>query len=185
MMNVLIRDRAMNKVLFNQSVVSKACMNIASIIDDWLRTYSYPPTFVVVLDGAFYVASKVFYYLEQTNAEALANSYVTFAKIKSYTGTQQGEIEFVLQPKISTPLVIVIEDVIDTGTTLKVLQDYIRQTVDPEYLFTVVLVDKYLCRKIDCKVDYAALYCDSKEFIVGCGLDYNGRYRLQPWISSI
>ena len=66
--------------------------------------------------------------------------------------------------------VLVIEDIIDTGYTLKYLVDYLASR-HPKSIKVSALIDKYERRKVEFQADYVGFRLE-KGFIVGYGLDY-------------
>jgi hypoxanthine phosphoribosyltransferase len=79
--------------------------------------------------------------------------------------------------------VIIVEDIIDTGTTLKYLYEYLKAR-SPKSLKICALLDKPERRKADIKVDYTG-YSIPDEFVVGYGLDYSEMYRYLPYIGVL
>jgi len=79
---------------------------------------------------------------------------------------------------ISGRHVLLVEDIVDTGLTLKRLKDMllVRQ---PSTLSICTLLDKPSRRKVDMRADYLG-FTIPDEFVVGYGLDYAGRYRNLP-----
>lgn len=71
--------------------------------------------------------------------------------------------------------VILVEDIVDTGLTLTVLQKMI-ETRDCASLKTVALFDKVTRRIVDVDVAYRGFEVGD-EFLLGYGLDWEGRYR--------
>ncbi|OAT80356.1 hypoxanthine phosphoribosyltransferase [Desulfotomaculum copahuensis] len=71
--------------------------------------------------------------------------------------------------------VLVVEDIVDTGLTLNYLRENLC-TRDPASLKVCTLLDKPERRKVAVAVDYNG-FTIPDEFVVGYGLDYNGRYR--------
>lgn len=71
--------------------------------------------------------------------------------------------------------VILIEDIVDTGHTLKFLKNNILKR-KPGSLKIVVFLDKYERREVDLDVDIIGFKVKNK-FLVGYGLDYNEKFR--------
>ncbi len=71
--------------------------------------------------------------------------------------------------------VLVIEDIIDTGYTLKYLVDYLASR-HPKSIKVCALIDKYERRKVEFQADYVGFRLE-KGFIVGYGLDYAEKHR--------
>ena len=74
--------------------------------------------------------------------------------------------------------VLIVEDLVDTGLTLRYLKDLFR-TREPASVKICTAFDKPSRRKVDIQVEYEGIIVPDK-FIVGYGLDYAGRYRNLP-----
>jgi len=71
--------------------------------------------------------------------------------------------------------VLLVEDIVDTGLTLKFLKEYLSQR-SPASLKVAALLDKPSRRKTDVSVDYLGFQVPDY-FVVGNGLDYAEKYR--------
>ena len=76
---------------------------------------------------------------------------------------------------ISDRHVIIVEDIVDTGLTLSYLLGLLG-TRAPASLATTTLVDKTTRRIVDVALDYRGFEVGD-EFLLGYGLDWEGRYR--------
>ena len=107
-----------------------------------------------------------------------------FIRVSSYGGAtcSSGEIKMKLDLKdsIRGKDVIVIEDIIDTGRTLKYLLEYLTLK-RPNSLKLCTLLNKKERRVCDVDVDYVGFEIPD-EFVVGYGLDYDEKYRNLPYI---
>ena len=79
--------------------------------------------------------------------------------------------------------VMIVEDIIDTGLTLKYLFDNFSAR-KPASLSIISLLDKPERRKVDIKVDYTG-FTIPDEFIVGYGIDYAEKYRNLPYVATL
>ena len=79
--------------------------------------------------------------------------------------------------------VMIVEDIIDTGLTLKYLFDNFSAR-KPASLSIISLLDKPERRKVDIKVDYTG-FTIQDEFIVGYGIDYAEKYRNLPYVATL
>ena len=79
--------------------------------------------------------------------------------------------------------VLLVEDVLDTGRTLKYICDLLAKR-NPESIAVVTLLDKPARRVADIKADYVGVDVPN-EFVVGYGLDYNQYYRNLPYIGVL
>ena len=79
--------------------------------------------------------------------------------------------------------VIVIEDVVDTGRTLKYLMHMLSER-KPRSLKLCSLLDKPSRRVVEVDADYIGFTIPDK-FVVGYGLDYAQKYRNLPYIAEV
>jgi len=79
--------------------------------------------------------------------------------------------------------VIVVEDVVDTGLTLSYLLGLL-DTRGPASLATVTLLDKTTRRIVDVALEYRGFEVGD-EFLLGYGLDWEGRYRNLPSLWAV
>ncbi len=79
--------------------------------------------------------------------------------------------------------VLVVEDIIDSGITLKYLMEYLKAR-KANSLEIVCLLDKPERRKSDIKVKYTG-FTVPDEFLVGYGLDFAEKYRNLPYIGIL
>ena len=91
-----------------------------------------------------------------------------------------GEVKMIkdLDVSIEGKTVLVVEDILDTGLTMKFLLRVFEEK-KPKHLRVAVLLDKVERRIADVKADYAG-FSIPNEFVVGYGLDYDERYRNLP-----
>ena len=110
-----------------------------------------------------------------------------FMAVSSYTkGTDStGKVKLIkdLDVSIEGRTVILVEDILDTGLTLKYLL-YLFEERKPKHLRVAVLLDKVERRIADVKADYTGFVIPN-EFVVGYGLDYDERYRNLPDVSVL
>lgn len=79
--------------------------------------------------------------------------------------------------------VLLVEDILDTGNTLKYIYDMLIKR-NPESISVVTLLDKPARRVADIKADYVGVDVPNA-FVVGYGLDYNQYYRNLPYIGVL
>jgi hypoxanthine phosphoribosyltransferase len=79
--------------------------------------------------------------------------------------------------------VLLVEDIIDTGLTLKYLVENLR-TRQPATIEICALLDKGDARTETVDVRYTGFACPNR-FVVGYGLDYAGLYRNLPYIGVL
>lgn len=137
------------------------------------------PLFLVVLNGAFMFASELFKRLT-------IPCEISFVKLSSYAGTETTNVvrELIgLDHSLEGRNVVVVEDIVDTGHTMKYTLEKLRQlrAIDVR-IATMFFKPKSF--QYDYPINYKALDIDN-EFIVGYGLDYDQHGRNLPDIYKI
>ncbi len=137
-----------------------------------------PMVAVCVLRGAF------MFFADLVRAIDKNDIYVDFIRIASYgAGTESsGRVRLLMDVSadIEGKNVLVVEDIADSGRSLRFLMDLLAAR-KPKRLACAVLVDKRARREVPVKLDYAGFAMDAG-FIVGYGLDYAGKMRSLPEI---
>ncbi len=104
---------------------------------------------------------------------------IDFVRLSSYgSGTTSSgfvRISKDIEIDIRGKDVLVVEDIVDTGHTLKYLQE-VLSIHKPASVKICCLIDKKERREVDVEVDYVG-FDVPKGFLVGYGLDYNEQYR--------
>jgi hypoxanthine phosphoribosyltransferase len=108
-----------------------------------------------------------------------------FLSISSYGEDSEGVVRITkdLEENIAGKDVLLIEDIVDTGFTLK----YLLRTLagrNPKTLEVCTLLDRRARRIIDLDLKYIGFEIPDK-FVVGYGLDYRQRYRNLPYIGVV
>ena len=110
-----------------------------------------------------------------------------FMAVSSYgSGTESsGKVKIVkdLDESIEGKNVLIVEDIIDSGRTLKALTDMLWQR-NPNSIEICTLLDKPDRRVVDVNVQYTCFNIPD-EFVVGFGLDYDQKYRNLPYIGVV
>lgn len=112
---------------------------------------------------------------------------VDFMAISSYgSGTESSGVVRILmdlEMNIEGRNVLIVEDIIDTGQTLKYITDNLF-TRRPASLRICALLSKPSRRQVDIPVDYVGFEIPDR-FVVGYGLDYGQIYRNLPYIAVL
>jgi hypoxanthine phosphoribosyltransferase len=109
---------------------------------------------------------------------------VGFMQVASYHGGTEstGEVKIVkdLDCSIQGRHCLVVEDIVDTGTTLFKVRNLLLDR-EPLSLKVCSLLDKPSRRKTQVPVDYIGFTIEDR-FVVGYGLDLEGRFRNLPYV---
>jgi len=112
---------------------------------------------------------------------------IDFMSASSYGHGTESSGTVLITKDLSRPVdgqhVIVIEDIVDTGQTLQVLIDIMKEK-KPASMELAVLLDKPSRRKVCVDADYIGFQIPD-EFVVGWGLDFDQKYRDLPFIGVI
>ncbi|MBC6607177.1 hypoxanthine phosphoribosyltransferase [Hymenobacter sp. BT188] len=132
------------------------------------------PLFVAVLNGSFMFASDLL-------KELSIDCEISFVKMASYEGTSStGAVKELLglREDVQGRHLVVLEDIVDTGHTIRALLDTLGGK-NPASLEVACLLIKPDCLQHKLDIRYPALSIPN-DFVVGYGLDYDGLGRNYP-----
>ncbi|MDX2020725.1 MAG: hypoxanthine phosphoribosyltransferase [Deltaproteobacteria bacterium] len=139
-----------------------------------------PLTVVTVLKGAFIFAADL---VRRIDRELQCD----FLTLRSYGDATETSGVVEVAADLSLPVegrhVLVLEDIVDTGLTLRYLQQILKAR-NPASLRVCALLDKPSRRRVDVDVDFVGFYIPD-HFVVGYGLDAAQAYRNLPFIGVI
>ena len=133
-----------------------------------------PLTCICVLRGALFFAADLVRMIG-------GDVRVEFVHIKNQSDSLDIEISY-LSGNIAGQDCILIEDIVETGLTLKSLCGYL-QSLGPKSIRTVSLLDKPSTRQQEITIDFIG-FSIPDEFVVGYGLDLHGRHRALDHIAT-
>ncbi|MEN8695066.1 MAG: hypoxanthine phosphoribosyltransferase [Akkermansiaceae bacterium] len=107
--------------------------------------------------------------------------------VASYHGGTEssGQVDFLDQklPEVKGRTILLLDDILDTGRTLQAVSEKLREMGAKE-VKTCVLLTKDKERAEEVEADYSAFEIGD-EFVVGYGLDYDGKYRNLPYVGVL
>jgi len=124
------------------------------------------PVFLSVLNGSFMFTSDL---IKNVNVQC----EISFTKLASYEGTAtSGKVNELIgiTKSLKGRVVIIVEDIIDTGTTLEKLIETVSAQQPKEVKIATFLFKPEAYKK-SLKIDYIGMEIPN-DFIVGYGLDY-------------
>ena len=112
---------------------------------------------------------------------------VDFLEVSSYGNSMESSREMRILKDLRDTIefrdVLIVEDIVDTGHTMKnVTQHLLRR--QPARLRTIALLDKPSRREVKIKTDFLGFEIPD-EFVVGYGIDYAQRDRNLPYIGKV
>ena len=157
------------RLLISHDEIVKMCERIGSEITTKFKNKT--PIVVCVLKGASPFHSELIKHID-TDIE------LDFVQFSSYSGTDSTGIVTLkkdMDIDVSGRDVIVVEDIIDTGLTMKTFED-ILNTRNANSVTYVTMLDKPSRRKLEFEADYVGQTIDNL-FVVGFGLDLDEKLR--------
>lgn len=112
---------------------------------------------------------------------------IGFVSVSSYPGRTTESIGATLNalsvPELRGRDVLIVDDILDSGNTLRLVQGRIREE-RPHAVQTAVLLRKPDKAPSDVVAEFIGFDIDD-EFVVGYGLDFDGHYRNLPFIGTL
>jgi hypoxanthine phosphoribosyltransferase len=161
-------------VFLSKEAIQTRVKELAAMIN---RDYKGQEIVIVgVLNGSFIFCADLI-------REITIPMQIEFISLSSYEGSEScGEVTFRMDVKQSLvgKNVILIEDIVDTGLTISFLLKHM-QLKNLKSLKLCSLLLKRARLKVEVPIDYLGFDIEDK-FVIGYGLDYDGRYRELPYI---
>ena len=166
-----------SKVLISQEEIENKVSELANEINS---KYKGKELVVIgILKGAFIVVSDL---AKQLDLDVTFD----FMSIKSYYGSEStGQVKIVkdLEYDITDKNVLIVEDIYDTGLTLSNLKKLLESR-NPKSIEVFSMFVKKEVAQDPIEIDYSGFEI-GPEFVVGYGLDYNGKYRELPYLAVL
>ncbi len=165
------------KVLISQEEIENKVSELANEINS---KYKGKELVVIgILKGAFIVVSDL---AKQLDLDVTFD----FMSIKSYYGSEStGQVKIVkdLEYDITDKNVLIVEDIYDTGLTLSNLKKLLESR-NPKSIEVFSMFVKKEVAQDPIEINYSGFEI-GPEFVVGYGLDYNGKYRELPYLAVL
>lgn len=165
------------RMILTQEEILEISKRLGAQITEDLKDCKRLPVIVGVMKGSLNFMMDLLKYIDRP-------IFTDYIQISSYNGTEStGMIKLVkdLSYDCRGRTVIIVEDIVDTGTSMYYLIQHIKAH-NPERVLVCSLFDKSTNRVSDVKVDYVGKAIDGDDFLVGYGLDYNEIGRNIPYV---
>mgnify|MGYP001393102615 CR=1 FL=1 len=171
-------NQDIEKVLYSQAQIAAACKKLG---EQLTTEYAQKrPLVICVLKGATLFMADLIRYIK-TYLE------IDFMDVSSYgDGTESsGSVKILkdLDASVAQRDVLIVEDIIDTGTTLAYLVNLLKMR-QAKSIKICTLLDKPERREKKISPDYFGFKVPN-DFVVGYGLDYQGFYRNLPYVGIL
>ncbi len=166
------------KILVSEEEIIQRCREMGQKIN---RDYAQkePPLLVALLKGSVPFLAELIKHID-------LDIEFDFMDVSSYAGTEStGEIKVIkdLDRPIKGAEILIVEDIVDTGRTLKTVRELLLSK-GASSVKVITLLDKPDRRVVELEAEYVG-FTIPNEFVVGYGLDFNQKYRNLPYIGVL
>jgi hypoxanthine phosphoribosyltransferase len=168
----------LNRVLLDAETIQRRVAELAKRIERDLAGETL--TVIAIMDGGLFFVADLLRGID------LPIRLHTVSASSYHGGTQtSGQVRLPWPPglNVTGQHVLLLDDILDTGLTLGAVQDKITEQ-KPASLHTGVLLSKRRTRKREVPAEYVGFEIED-EFVVGYGMDYDGRFRNLPCIGIL
>ena len=169
----------LKKILVSEEEIVAKCKELGARISHDYRTVGEIPLLVAVLKGSVPFLAELVKHID-------LDIEFDFMDVSSYEGTESiGDVRIIkdLDRSIKGTSILLVEDIVDTGRTIKEVTRLLLNKGATEVKI-VSLLDKPSRRVIEINADYVGFEIPN-EFVVGFGLDFNEKYRNLPYVGVL
>ena len=167
------------RILVSQEEIETRSAELGKQISEDYRATGEAPLLVALLKGSVPFLAELIKHID-------IDIQFDFMDVSSYQGTESvGDVKIIkdLDISIKNKRILLVEDIVDTGRTLKSVKQMLLNK-EAKDVKIVALLDKPDRRVVDIKADYVGFEIPN-EFVVGFGLDYNENYRSFPYVGVL
>ncbi|MDO9592854.1 MAG: hypoxanthine phosphoribosyltransferase [Erysipelotrichaceae bacterium] len=169
----------LKKILVSEEQIVAKCKELGAKISHDYRAIGENPLLVAVLKGSVPFLAELVKHID-------LDIEFDFMDVSSYEGTESiGDVRIIkdLDRSIKGTRILLVEDIVDTGRTIKEVTRLLLNKGATEVKI-VSLLDKPSRRVIEITADYVGFEIPN-EFVVGFGLDFNEKYRNLPYVGVL
>ena len=171
-------DNIIDHKLFTEDDIHQMCVKLGKqLTEDYAGK---KPLVIGALKGAIF-------FLTDLVREMNVKEEIDFMDVSSYGDSfeSSGEVKIIsdLATDVKDRDVLIVEDIVDTGLTLKYMKDLLQKR-GAKSVKCCVLLNKEANRKVDVEVEYYGSQVGN-EFVVGYGLDFMNFYRNLRYIGVL
>ncbi len=167
-------------VLVSEAETNEICTRLAKQIDE-----DYKDCENLVLVG---ILKGSITFMSDLMRKITVPAKIDFMRVSSYgdSTTSSGNVNIILdlnRKNLPNEDILIVEDIVDSGRTLKYLVGYLTNK-GAKSVRTVTLLDKPERREVDFSPEYIGKQIENS-FVIGYGLDYGEKYRTLPYVGII
>ena len=168
----------MKQLIASHEEIEEICKRIGKeITEDFKKEYKVP-VILGVMKGCLNFMMDLIKYIE-------CPIYTDFIQIASMAGVKStGQVKLLrdFSIDIKDRLVVVVEDVVDTGISMDYLVTYLKSKYKAKEVRICTLFNKVATRRVEVPVFYEGKRLEHDDFLLGYGLDYNEFERNVPYV---
>ena len=167
------------EILISEEQIENKCKELGKIINEEYKDRKETLILVALLKGSVPFLACLSKYIE-------IDIEFDFMDVSSYAGTESTRDIRILKDldrSIKGTNILLVEDIVDTGHTLKAITTLLNNKGAND-IKTVSMLDKPSRREVEIYADFVGFEIPN-EFVIGFGLDYDEKYRQLPYIGIL
>lgn len=169
----------MEKLILSEDEIIRICKDLGKQLDEYLKDKEEIPVFLGIMNGAL----PFLYELVKHVTHPLI---IDTLQVSSYQGEESsGKVTLLKEPDhdLENQIVIIVEDIIDTGVTMHYLKEMIKEKYKPKEIKICILIKRNNIKmQFDETSDFIGIKTDEQKYLVGFGFDYQNLFRNIPYI---
>lgn len=167
------------EILITEEEIEERCKELGKELTNHYKNVEGPLVLVALLKGSVPFLARLIKYID-------LDIEFDFMDVSSYEGTESSRDIRILKDldrSIKGTNILLVEDIVDTGNTLKAVIKllYNKGARDVK---VVTLLDKPSRREVDVYAEFIGFEIENL-FVIGFGMDYYERYRQLPYIGIL
>jgi hypoxanthine phosphoribosyltransferase len=176
----LAYERYLQEVLIDEQTVQARVAELGAQISDDYRELGNLKLICILKGGVMFLTDLM--------RHITIPHEIDFLSVSSYgrgarTSTGNVRIDMDLREEVTDRHLLIVEDIIDSGHTLRFVMD-VLQARNPASVRLCTLLDKPMRRTVVIPIDYTGFSIADK-FVFGYGLDLDEKYRNLPFIGVV
>lgn len=174
-------DKRIKKILYTKKEILKKIKDVTMHINKYYENEKEPIVALGLLKGCINFFGNI---ITKFNFE-LVTEFIKTSVTKGSFSKKEVSVDYGLTSiSIKDKKVLILEDVVDSAITLKGVIEILK-SMGAKEIKVVTLLDKVNCRKVKFKPNWTVIESQTKDWLVGWGLDVNEWGRRFSYIASI